>query len=107
MGYNQHMTYTAILALHLALTVTTGLVGAVGIFAAVRGGRALCKRVAVFLAITAGLEIATGVILAFVSPTADPVTLGSHIAIYLGACAALEAVLVVRMKRVAAYAESI
>ncbi len=100
------MLYITTLALHLGLTVTTALVGLVGAYALVRGSNVLRKRVAVFLAVTAGLEIATGVLLGFISPTVDPVTLGSHIALYLGVCAALEAALIVRMKSVAVYAES-
>ncbi len=100
------MIYTSVLALHLALTITTGLIGLVGAFALVLGNARLCKRVAIFLAVTAGLEVATGVLLAFVSPTVDAVSLSSHIALYLGACAALEAALFVRMKSVAVYAKS-
>ena len=101
------MTYTTILALHLALTVTTGLIGVTAVFAALRGSARLCKNVAIFLAITAGLEVATGVILAVISPTVEALSLGSHIALYLGVCAALEVALLVRIKRFASYAISL
>jgi len=100
------MIYVTVLALHLALTATTGLVGLVAVFAALRGSVALCKRVAVFLAVTAGLQVASGVYLAVLSPTIEVASLGSHIALYLGVCAALEAALFVRIKRFALYAES-
>lgn len=100
------MTYLTVLALHLALVVTTGLVGLVAVFAALRGSVRLCKRVAVFLAVIATLEVITGVLLAIISPTVEAASLGSHIALYLGVCVALEVALYVRIKRFALYAES-
>lgn len=100
------MLYTTTLALHLALTITTGLIGLAGVYALVRGSVGLCKRVAIFLAIVVVLEVFSGTVLAIISPNVEAVTLGSHIALYIGVCAALEAALVVRMKRVALYAAS-
>jgi hypothetical protein len=101
------MTYASILALHLGLTVTTALIGVAGLYALLRGGERFSRRVAAFLAVVAALEVATGATLAAISPAVDALSLGSHIALYLGACASLEAALVVRIKRLGVYAESL
>lgn len=93
------MLYTAILVSHIAAACATGAVGAYALYALVRGKSGSYRLLALMIAYIAGFEVASGTLLAVISPDVTAAYLASHIALYLGACFVIELLLFVRMRK--------
>ncbi|HWB33988.1 MAG TPA: hypothetical protein VG753_01535 [Candidatus Paceibacterota bacterium] len=93
------MAYSIVLLLHLAAAAATGAV-ALYIWYAFWAGEAAAYRVcALYLGSIAAFEVASGTLLAALSPQLSALGLASHIVIYVGICAMLEVLLYFKMKQ--------
>ena len=95
------MLYTGILAFHIIAACTTGFVLVAALYIAWRGLSTMYSRLALVLGSIAAFEVATGTLLAVLSPTLSAVALSAHIAAYLGVCLAVEVLLFVKMQKIA------
>lgn len=89
------MIYMAVLATHISLALLTGSIILYTLVAVAVAKIRHYALLAVLLAVVAAAEVATGVSLIFVSPTATPLSVALHMTAYLSVCAGVEALLYV------------
>jgi hypothetical protein len=89
------MIYGAVLLAHIFTAIVTGGVILYTLFAVAKGHRAHYKLLALLLAGVAAVEVASGISLIFVSPTATPLSVALHMTAYLSVCAGVEVLLYV------------
>ncbi|MDB5225486.1 MAG: hypothetical protein JWL87_438 [Candidatus Adlerbacteria bacterium] len=94
------MLYQAILALHLLATIATLVAIGYALYSVVRKREDSYARAALWLGGIAAFEVLTGTALAVLSPTLLASSLVMHIALYLGVCVGVEALVFARMKQV-------
>ncbi len=94
------MTYAFMLAFHISNALVTGLVVLYTLYAAVRNRESQYRTLALMLGFVAALQVATGTMLAILSPELSALSLLFHIVAYLGACAAVELFLFAKMQKV-------
>lgn len=92
------MWYGAILSLHISAAVLTVALIAWALRVALRAEAEKYRPAALFLAYAGGVGIASGTLLAFLSPSVSASGLAGHVLLYVGACAAAESVLFARMR---------
>ncbi len=89
------MLYASVLAVHISVALLTGAVILYALFAVVKGRAAHYNILRTLLAFIAAIEVATGISLIFVSPTATPLSVALHMTAYLSVCAGVEVLLYV------------
>jgi hypothetical protein len=94
------MMYALALFLHLGIAAATGVVIAGALYALLRAKAGAYRMLALLLGSIAALEVISGTVLAVASPELLAAALSLHIVEYLGVCAAVEALLFIRMKNV-------
>ena len=95
-----YMLYTAILFIHISALFVTLAVGAYALYAVAFSKSEHYRTSAVLLGCIAAFEVFTGTTLALLSPTLSASALTLHIALYLGACLAVELLLFARVKKI-------
>ncbi len=95
MLYSFYMIYPAILALHIGTALVTGAVILYILFAVVQHFSHQYRFLAVTLALIALVQVISGALLAYVSPTVTALSLSLHMTAYLSVCAGVEALLYV------------
>lgn len=100
MVYDYSM-YTAILFLHIGAALTTaGFIG-ISLFALLGKKEAWYRSSALSIGAVAAFQIFSGTVLAFLSPELTAAYLTMHVALYLGVCFMVEALLFMRMRKIA------
>jgi len=94
------MLYSALLIVHIAGGVATGIAASYAGIVLWRGTSSLYRACALTLSVLAVFEILSGVALSVVSVQITAQSLCSNIALYLSALLFIEALLFVRMKKV-------
>lgn len=92
--------YIATLVLHIIVACATILALAYSVYALVRGKHSFYRRLALVIATLAGVEVASGFMLAVLSPTVTVAYVASHLVWYLGLCLIVESALLFRMRAV-------
>ncbi|HYF13087.1 MAG TPA: hypothetical protein VD928_02210 [Candidatus Paceibacterota bacterium] len=94
------MFYALILASHISVAVITGIVILFALYAIARGKSHVYRNTALTLALVAALQVISGTLLALLSPDVTAASLSAHIAVYLGVCVIVEALLFIRMRNI-------
>ncbi len=94
------MVYGVVLVLHIIASVLTGVAIAYVLYNTARGKSANYRASALALGSIAGFQIFSGTILTVLSPELTAASLVPHMALYLGVCLAVEALLFIRAKNI-------
>jgi hypothetical protein len=99
-GILNYMLYPFVLALHILIACGTIGVAVWALLALWKGREASYRACALALGLVAAAEVFTGTALALLSPELSAAALAAHIAEYLGACLAIEAIIFIRMQKI-------
>jgi hypothetical protein len=94
------MVYVLTLAFHIIIACLTLCAVVYSSYALYREKRDWFKKLALFIALCAALEVASGFALAVFSPTATVAGVALHLVAYLGLCLVTEAALLVNARRI-------
>lgn len=92
--------YASVLFLHILAACATVAAGVWALYVVAVSQESWYRRTALAIGCIAAFEVFSGTVLAVLSPELSAAALSLHIAVYLGVCAALEALLFVRMKNI-------
>ncbi len=99
MSYTIYMLYVLTLGAHIFVALLTMATIAAALWAMVKNHSHIYKRIGVFLAMVAAVQVASGFILIALSPELSVMKVGFHLALYLAACFLVEAALVVKARK--------
>lgn len=86
----------ATLGVHIGVALLTMAIIAVALWAMVANRAHVYKRVGVFLAVVAAIQVASGFMLVALAPELSVMKVGFHLALYLAVCLLVEAALFVK-----------
>jgi uncharacterized membrane protein len=89
------MLYASVLIGHISTAILTGLVIFYILYAVVKAKTTHYSFLAILLAAIAAVEVVSGTLLIYVSPTATPLSVALHMTAYLSVCAGVEVLLYV------------
>lgn len=93
------MLYSATLGGHIFVALLTIAIIAVALWAMVTNRAQLYKRIGVFLAVVAAMQVASGFMLIALSPELSVIKVGFHLALYLAVCLLVEAALILKARK--------